>query len=81
MLSYCIELLNVSRFTRLFWEFLVYQLKNSKYDNFRFESRHVNFRWNSMSAEVGIASVEFVDPENIGIAFGISHLSVIEREI
>jgi hypothetical protein len=82
--SYCIELLNVrcdSRFTRLFWAFFVYQLRKSKYDNFRSESRHVNFQWKSMSAEVSIASVEFVNPENIGIAFGILSLSVIERDI
>jgi hypothetical protein len=34
-----------------------------------------------MSEEVGITSVKFIDRENIGIAFGISHISVLEREI
>jgi hypothetical protein len=35
----------------------------------------------SMSAEVGIASVKFVDPANLGILFGISRLSLKELEI
>ena len=50
-------------------------------DNVQFKSPHVHLRWESMSAEVDIASVEFVDPANLGIAFGISRLSLIELEI
>jgi hypothetical protein len=56
-----------------------YETRNM--DNVQFKSHHVHLRWKSMSTEIGIASVEFVDPANLGIAFGISRLSLIELEI
>ena len=48
---------------------------------FRFGGRHVAFRVRSTSADVGDESVEWGDPENLGIAVGIVCLSVVEREI
>ena len=41
----------------------------------------LDFRLNGLSDNVGVSTIEKFDPENMGVAAGISFLSALELEI
>ena len=49
--------------------------------HFRFRVRHLDFRWNGASHKVGNYTVEFLDPENVGVDTGIMTVSRLVPEL
>ena len=52
-----------------------------KYGHFLFTAAILDFRLNGRSDNVGVGTIEKLDPKNMGIAAGILFLSALELEI